>query len=362
MQTGEGEPAESPLLPVLRDRIRREGPLRIDAYMEACLEHPHYGYSRKAESIGAGGDFITAPEISQVFGEILGLWAATTWERMGQPAPLRLIELGPGRGALMRDALRAARLLPSFLAASTVHLVEVSPALRKAQRALLSAVSVPPIAWHETLADVPPGPAIVIGNEFLDALPIRQLLLHDDGWRERTVTLGPGDQLQFGLGDAVAFNGDEAPRPGDVAEMRPGEDDLLRQFARRADPVMALFIDYGPAQPVYGDTQQAVREHAYVHPLADPGRADITAHVQFAALVRKARAAGLVAHGPVTQAEFLGQLGLAERAARLMAASPASAPQIETAVQRLMAPAGMGGLFKVLVVRSPQLPIPEPFA
>ena len=350
------------LLAVLRERIRRQGPLRLDAYMQSCLADPEHGYWRKACSLGADGDFITAPEISQVFGEIVGLWAVTTWQRMGEPAPLRLIELGPGRGTLLRDGLRAAGLVQPFLAAVSVHLVEMSPILRQLQRELLSSTAARAISWHASLADVPAGPAIVIGNEFLDALPIRQLVFGKGAWRERTVTLDGENGLQFGLGEVVAFAGHGRPRLGDIAEIRSGEDDVLGELKRRAEPLMAVFIDYGPTQLGYGDTLQAVRRHTYVDPLADPGASDITAHVQFAALADKARAAGFRTHGPMPQAEFFGRLGMAERAARLMAARPASANQIEAGVQRLMAPGGMGGQFKVLIVRSPQLPSPEPFA
>lgn len=349
------------LIGLLRERIRRDGPLPLDSFMQVCQAEPRHGYWLAA-SIGTDGDFITAPEISQVFGEIIGLWAAIGWQRMGRPAPLRLIELGPGRGTLMGDGLRAARLLPAFLASLSVHLIERSPALRQLQEAHLLRSGPPAIAWHASLSQVPPGPAIVIGNEFLDALPVRQLVFGDDGWRERTVELNADGTLAFGLGDVVAFQGLVTPRPGDVAEIRSGEDELLGEFKCRADPLLAVFIDYGPAQHGYGDTLQAVRRHSYVHPLRDPGRSDVTAHVQFAALADKARAAGFATDGPMTQAEFFGRLGMVERAARLMAQAPSSAHEIEAGVKRLMAPTGMGGQFKVLVVRSPQLPSPEPFA
>jgi SAM-dependent MidA family methyltransferase len=329
--------------------------------MALCLADPEHGYWNKAHAIGADGDFTTAPEISQVFGEIVGLWAATTWQGMGEPAEVRLIELGPGRGTLMADALRAAAVLAPFLAAVRVHLIEISPALRQAQQRRLATAG-PALSWHERLAQVPAGPAIVIGNEFLDALPIRQLVFGEGGWRERTVALDGGAALRFGLGEVVAFQGHAPPRPGDVAEIRAGEDIILAALKQRADPVMAAFIDYGPARAGYGDTLQAVRRHAYVDALREPGGVDITAHVQFAALAHKARAAGFATHGPITQAEFFGRLGMAERAARLMAASPADAHHIETGVKRLLAPSGMGGQFKVLIVRSRELPSPEPFA
>jgi len=361
MSSAEAPPSQQGLLALLRARIRREGPLRLDTYMQMCLADPDHGYWSKARAIGRDGDFITAPEISQVFGELMGVWAAATWQRMGEPAVLRLIELGPGRGTLMADALRAASVLPPFLAAVRVHLIEISPALRRMQQRTLASIGLA-VAWHAQLAEVPPGPAIVIGNEFLDALPIRQLVFGEGGWRERTVQFDSEDVLQFGLGEVVGFQGHAPPRAGDVAELRSGEDAVLGDLENRADPVMACFIDYGPACAGYGDTLQAVRRHAYVDPLSEPGDSDITAHVQFGAFARKARALGLAADGPLTQAEFFGRLGMVERAARLMAANPAGAGQIEGAVQRLLAPTGMGSQCKVMIVRSPSLPSPAPFA
>jgi SAM-dependent MidA family methyltransferase len=351
---------------VLAERIRREGPMPVGRFMAACLDHPRYGYRHKPQSIGRAGDFVTAPEISQVFGELIGLWCAVVWEAMGKPAPVRLVELGPGLGTLMRDALRAARAMPGFLAAASVHLVEVSPPMRHLQRQALAPASAPagqppPVAWHDTVEEVSPGPAIVVANEFLDALPIRQLVYDGEAWRERVVALAPDGHLAFATGGIVAFRSDAPAAPGAIAELRPGEDALLASLAGRPAPLVALLIDYGPAEAALGDTLQAVRQHAYVDPLADPGTADLTAHVRFAAVAAKARAAGLTADGPLTQAEFLGRLGIVERTARLMAANPARAAEIEAATQRLVSPGGMGRLFKALAVRSPGLPAPPPF-
>lgn len=356
-------PADSkdmPLLDVLRERIARDGPLSVDQYMQACLEDPRHGYWQRAATIGADGDFVTAPEISQVFGELIGLWSAVVWQGMGRPSPLRLVELGPGRGTLMRDAWRAARAVPRFLDAATTHLIEVSASLRTAQEQTLAALD-RRATWHRALDQVPPGAAIVVANEFLDALPIRQLVYAGDAWHERVIDVGPDASLRFAIGPRVDFRGAAATDNGAIVELRAGEDDVLRALAVRADPCIALFIDYGPAEPSSGDTLQAVRRHAYADPLVKPGTADLTAHVQFAALAEKARAAGLAAHGPITQAEFLGRLGIVERTQRLMAANPARAGEIETAVQRLISPAGMGGLFKVIAVGAPHLPPPPPF-
>jgi SAM-dependent MidA family methyltransferase len=355
-----GHVAPGGLLAELSARIRRDGPMPVDRFMQVCLGHPVHGYCARPDSIGAAGDFVTAPEISQVFGELIGLWCAVVWDGMGRPAPVRLVELGPGRGTLMKDALRAARAMPGFLSALSVHLVEVSEPLRRRQQQTLAA-SGAPAAWHETVKDAPAGPAIVVANEFLDALPIRQLVCDGEVWRERVVALDADGKLQFAAGSAVRFASREPAVEGAIAELRPGEDELLAALVARAAPLAALFIDYGPADAALGDTLQAVRGHAYADPLADPGAADLTAHVRFAALADKARAAGLAADGPITQAELLGRLGIVERTARLMAANPARAGEIEAATQRLMSPSGMGQLFKALSVRSPGLPVPPPF-
>jgi NADH dehydrogenase [ubiquinone] 1 alpha subcomplex assembly factor 7 len=372
----------------------------VDEYMRLCQADPEHGYWQRAGSIGAEGNFITAPEISQVFGELIGLWCAVVWQGMSRPAPLRLIELGPGRGTLMRDALRAARRVPGFLDATTVHLIEASAPLRELQRRTLASMrrpdapppcgeglgvggittvleSPPPypsptrgegaplaIAWHELLDQVPEGPAIVIANEFLDAFPIRQLVFRDGAWRERVIGVDVHGNLRFAVGPKMDCP-DEGPRTppeaGAILELRASEDELLSQLARRQAPFTALFIDYGPAGSAYGDTLQAVHRHAWVDPLSLPGVADLTAHVRFASLAHKARVMGLVADGPITQAEFLGRLGIAERAARLMAANSERAGEIETGVQRLMSPTGMGELFKAMAVRSRTLPSPPPF-
>jgi NADH dehydrogenase [ubiquinone] 1 alpha subcomplex assembly factor 7 len=332
--------------------------MRVDEYMQACLQDPAHGYWQRGDTIGGAGDFITAPEISQTFGELIGLWCAAVWQSIGQPAPLRLVELGPGRGTLMRDALRAIKVSPQFASALSVHLVELSPSLRSEQeRAIATSGHAP--RWHENVRDVPLGPAILIANEFLDALPIRQLTF-DEEWRERVVALGPDGNLTFAIGAPVIY-ANAAARPGAIAEVRPGEEALLADLASRADPLAALFIDYGPAEFAFGDTLQAVQRHSYADPLASPGSADLTAHVQFAALGDKARGAGLAADGPLTQAEFLGRLGLAERTAALMAANSARAGEIETAAHRLVSPTGMGTLFKVMAVRSAGLPPLVPF-
>jgi SAM-dependent MidA family methyltransferase len=364
MPITQAESVHRDLLAVLSERIRCNGPMRVDEFMRACAGDPLYGYHQKLHSIGTAGDFVTAPEISQVFGELVGLWCAVTWEAMAKPEPVRLVELGPGRGTLMRDALRAAQMVPGFLAAASVHLVEISDPLRRVQHETLRSGDrghAPPVSWHGTMAEVPAGAAVVIANEFLDALPVRQLVHDGQVWRERVVALGRDGRLQFATGDAVELSSATAPARDAILELRPGEDDILAALAARTAPQLSLFIDYGPGEASYGDTLQAVRGHAYIDPLAAPGAADLTAHVQFGPLAGKARAHGLAADGPMTQAEFLGRLGAVERTARLMAANPVRAGEIEAATQRLLSPSGMGQLFKTMIVRSLDAPTSPPF-
>jgi NADH dehydrogenase [ubiquinone] 1 alpha subcomplex assembly factor 7 len=348
-------------------RIDRDGPMRIDAFMAACLDDARHGYWQRGGGIGAGGDFITAPEISQIFGELIGLWCVVVWQSLGRPDGVRLIELGPGRGSLMVDAMRAAGTVAGFLEAASVHLIEASAPLREVQRqALLPArrrarSKAPAMAWHASLAEVPQGPAIVIANEFLDALPIRQLIFAAQGWRERVVARA-GEGLKFALGAPVEARPPAGnPPQGTVWEVREADAALVAELARRTRPLVALFIDYGPAEDAFGDTLQAVHRHAYVDPLAAPGASDLSAHVQFAALARSAAAAGLAAAGPLPQAAFLGRLGIGERAARLMAANPERAGELAAGVERLMSPTGMGGLFKAMAIRSRHLPPPAAF-
>ncbi|MDX2203472.1 MAG: SAM-dependent methyltransferase [Hyphomicrobiaceae bacterium] len=353
------------LLERIKAEIRRDGPITIARYMEICGSDPDAGYWQRGQTIGSGGDFITAPEISQIFGELIGLWCAVVWQQMGSPDPVHLIELGPGRGSLMRDMLRTMRRAAGPLhGAARVHLVEVGAPLRAAQAAMLEGLPSQAPHWHEDIGEIAEGPALIVANEFLDALPIRQLVADGDGWRERVVGLA-GDGLAFAAGAAAVPPGAPEGRPsaaaGDILELRQGEDALLGRLARREAPFAALIIDYGPAEGETGDTLQAMRRHAWVDPLEEPGAADLTAHVRFAGLARKAQALGLAVDGPITQAEFLGALGLAPRASRLMAANPAEAAAIELAAQRLVAPTGMGSLFKVLCVRTPSLPPAPPW-
>jgi NADH dehydrogenase [ubiquinone] 1 alpha subcomplex assembly factor 7 len=364
----------TPLGRLLARRIRLAGPLTLAQYMAEALGHPEHGYYRTRDPFGAAGDFTTAPEISQIFGELLGLWCVEMWQALGSPAALNLVELGPGRGTLMADALRAARLRPAFRAAATAHLVETSEGQRARQAATLAQAepALMPV-WHDSLATVPDGPMLLLANELFDALPIHQFVRTADGWRERVVALAPdagadGDSLCFGLappGPALALLADahRAAPVGAIAEVSPAAIALAAEIARRAAVGgAALVIDYGPAASAAGDSLQAVRQHRPADPLAAPGEADLTAHVDFAALARAAREAGATVHGPLPQGTFLARLGLEMRAAALLrTASPAQARDIRAAVARLLDPAEMGTLFKALAIVAPSLPVPPGF-
>jgi len=355
----------NPLQRHLVERIRATGPLTIADYMAEALGHPRYGYYMTRDPLGARGDFITAPEISQVFGELIGLWCADSWERLGRPNPVILAELGPGRGTLMADALRALRVAPQFRHALRLHLVETSPVLRQAQAAALAAAA--PV-WHESLADLPEGPLILVANEFLDALPVRQFLRRDDFWHERRVALaGDGASLAFAIDTAPAaappMRHDAAP--GSVCEVRPAALSLAQALGARltAQDGVALFIDYGYFPRSCADTLQAVQHHGRHDVLADPGMADLTAHVDFAAVAAAAQAAGARVWGPRPQGGFLGALGIEARAAKLRErATPAQAEAIAGACRRLIDPAEMGTLFKALALAHPRLSAPVGFA
>jgi len=338
----------------LRERIALEGPLTVERYMALCLQH----YYATRDPLGAAGDFTTAPEISQMFGELIGLWTTQVWEGMGRPATLRLVELGPGRGTLMADAMRAVALVPDFAAAASIHLVETSPALREKQKATLAAAT-GKVSWHGTPDDIPDGPAIVIANEFFDALPIRQFMATDRGWCERLVGIA-GDAFAFGL-SADAEPGLAPPgRAGEILERACAGLALLDRLGRRlaAQGGAALIIDYGYVGPRFCDTFQAVQRHAFADPLAEPGDADLTAHVDFFQLARSGEAAGLRVFGPSAQGEFLSALGIAIRASSLKRkASAGQAEDIDRAVERLTGrgPAAMGELFKVLGLSHPSI-------
>ena len=344
--------------------IAEEGPIPVERFMELALTHPEYGYYMNRDPFGAAGDFTTAPEITQMFGELIGLWAAEVWAMMGRPDPLRFIELGPGRGTLMSDALRAARIAPDFRTALDVTLVEASPSLAEIQHDTLL-TSGAPISWASALADVPEGPAIVIANEFLDALPIRQYVRSHNRWRERVVWLEKNGQLAFAPGRQpepfIQAQGEE----GDIIEVCPAAHRLMYSLGARLAKQggVALFLDYGHGVTSIGDTLQAVRGHRIVDVLTEPGECDITAHVDFAAMARSARAAGAAVYGPIDQGDFLREIGIDTRAKALSDRSPDRADEFEQARKRVAGKdvGEMGSLFKAMVVAHRDLPPPPGF-
>ena len=347
--------------------IALEGPLTLERYMALCLQHPRYGYYLRRDPFGAGGDFVTAPEISQMFGELIGLWMTEAFALAGRPRGARFVELGPGRGALMADALRAARVAPEFLSAIEVDLVETSPRLRERQAQAL-ANAVPKISWRDSFSDVPRRPLFIIANEFFDALPARHFVRTREGWRERLVGLGETGALRFGLAPGIEPALHVEAEEGSIIEVNGAAQRLMTEIAGRLarDGGVMLVIDYGYTQTSLGESLQAVAKHAYVDPLENPGEADLTTHVDFAALSRAAAAAGARAFGPTTQGEFLHQLGIRRRAETLSRrATPEQRAEIEAALRRLTGTGDerdvMGELFKAIAIAHPALPQPPGF-
>jgi NADH dehydrogenase [ubiquinone] 1 alpha subcomplex assembly factor 7 len=339
--------------------IAQEGAISVERFMELAAS----AYYAKGTAFGRAGDFTTAPEISQVFGELIGAWCCCVWDQLGRPDPFHLVELGPGRGTLMADLLRAAKAMPGFLTAARIHLVETSLTLRQRQKEALTSFD---IRWHDDPATVPDdAPALILANEFLDALPIRQYVKSTKGWHQRLVTRQENGLLTFGqmvetdpappLADFVL----EAP-PGSIAEVCPDALGLIARLAGRIKTTggAALFIDYGPLESGPGDSLQALKHHAFAPVLEDPGEADITAHVDFAALARRAAAEGLAVYGPVPQGIWLQRLGIQERTRALAGqASSGQAELLQSGTRRLIAPQEMGTLFKVLAISPPGLPL-----
>ncbi|MHA1528057.1 MAG: class I SAM-dependent methyltransferase [Alphaproteobacteria bacterium] len=342
------------LLDIIRAQIRADGPMTVADYMALCLGHPRHGYYTTRDPLGAAGDFTTAPEISQMFGEMIGLWLARVWADAGRPAPFRLVELGPGRGTCMVDALRAARAAPGFVEAADLWLIETSPTLRAAQARRLAQAQ-----WADRLEEVPAGPCLLVANEFLDALPMRQFIASAEGWREKLVGLGPGG-LAWGLSPPLP-GGCDAPE-GAWREQSALADAVAAEIAARigAQGGAALILDYGygAADRPPGFTLQALRRHAPADPLAAPGQADLTWLIDFDHL-----ALGLapLATAIAPQGAFLGRLGIGERAAQLAATSPGEAETIADALERLTAADQMGTLFKALAAWPEGQPAPPGF-
>jgi NADH dehydrogenase [ubiquinone] 1 alpha subcomplex assembly factor 7 len=335
--------------------------------MAAALGHPRHGYYMSGDPFGREGDFITAPEVSQLFGELIGLWCVVGWRQIGQPSPVQLVEIGPGRGTLMADALRAIAVAPDCRAALDIHMVETSPSLRAAQRETLDGVAV---AWHDQLASAPEAPLLLVANELFDALPIHQFVRTVGGWRERLIDVdstsgGFRFVLATGPTPALALVPDdiEAP-PGAVAEVSPACVSLAHEIARRVVSFggLALVVDYASEQGPLGDTLQAVRRHGRHQVLDDPGSADLSARVDFPTLMRVAREAGASAFGPVNQGDFLLALGIEARAEALAKnATAAQQGDIAAAVHRLVDAGAMGALFKVIAIGPADAPAPAGF-
>lgn len=352
----------TPVERILAEMIGQSGPVNIETFMNLALGHPEHGYYVTRDPLGRGGDFTTAPEISQMFGELIGLWCADLWMQMGRPGKCILAECGPGRGTLMADALRAARTVEGFLAASEIHLIETSPAMMKKQAQALEGCNP---RFHDTLKSLKDGqmdrPVLLIANELLDALPVRQFAWTGNTWKERAVSFSEGEGFRYVWiapeGDLKTLPPD--PQEGEIYEIGAVRDTFVKDAAaltRRGGA--ALFIDYGYTKTASGDTFQALKDHRFRSALENIGEADLTAHVNFESAAAAAREEGANVFGPVTQGRFLLSLGLSERAQTLIDSVSArlkDGPEAQNAVQdiksaalRLSSPSGMGQLFKVL--------------
>ncbi len=348
--------------------IAAQGPISVAQYMTMALHDTQAGYYATRQPFGSEGDFVTAPEISQMFGELLGLWCVQVWHDQGQPKGKRLVELGPGRGTMMADVLRAVRAVPEFLEGLEVVLVEASPSLRSLQAERLKDIDIP-IRWTSRFDDSLGGqPLFLLANEFFDALPVRQYVKTGQGWCERMVVVRDG-ALDFALAPlivpAAAIPSSRAAAPdGGVYESAPAATALAESIARMVAEKggAALLMDYGYGEAAgFHETLQAVGGHEFADVLADPGENDLSAHVDFAALAEAARHGGASVYGPLDQGAFLTGLGLTERAERLMKANPQSAHLLFAAVERLIAPDKMGVLFKAMAILSRSAPKPPGF-
>jgi SAM-dependent MidA family methyltransferase len=360
----------SPLEADIRRRITAAGPMPVAQYMALCLSDSEHGYYTTRDPLGARGDFITAPEISQMFGELIGLWMAAVWKRMGSPENLRIVELGPGRGTMMKDALRAVQVMPGFRDAVVLHLVEISPILEAQQERTLEHLSTP-MFWHPALEDVPKGPAIIVANEFFDALPVNQAVKTGRAWHERQIEIDADGRLAFTVASDPIPHFDrllpqdvrEAPDDS-IFEWRDGTVAMEIGLRIARDRGAALVIDYGHATSAAGETLQAVGQHAFADPLTAPGSIDLTAHVDFQALARAVEAMGTNGFGPIEQAQFLRRLGIETRAGTLKAkATREVAAEIDMSLERLAGnnATGMGTLFKAAAFAHPSLGVPPGF-
>lgn len=358
---------------LLRDRIanflQAHGPIDVGRFMLLCAAHRAAGYYTANPGLGAAGDFITAPEVCQIFGELIGLACVAHWRAGGSPPAFRIAELGPGNGTLLEDLWRALAVAPDCRAAvRSVELVETSPALRQRQRTRLAHL---PLSFHDAVDGLPADlPLFVVANEFLDALPMRQYVRTRTGWRERLVTLDRDGRLAFALHpQELPLAAFDDPRlrhlpEAAVVEVAPAREAVVATLSDKLRTAggIALLIDYGYDEATAGDTLQAVARHTRVDPLASPGEADLSSHVDFRAVARAAMEAGVAVFGPVAQAEFLKRLGIGLRIARLIqGAAPEVARRLADGVRRLVEPAQMGELFRVLALAAPEDPVPPGF-
>jgi len=346
-------------------QIKMAGPMPLAEYMHVCLADPADGYYATQNPFGPKGDFTTAPEISQMFGELIGVWVLAAWQQLGNPSPVNLVELGPGRGTLMADLLRAAAISPQFIDAVQINLVETSKKLVSEQKKQLSSHK-DKLTWHTALEDVPDAPMILIANEFLDAIPLRQYVKVGNQWHERVVVLDEAGALTLALG-AGTLAPDYLPQhasdegEGSMFEVSPAREALIETLAERLvkSGGAALFLDYGHAQSGFGDTFQAMKSHEYADPCAEPGLCDLTGHIDFAALERAASRAGAIAKPLMTQGEFLLSLGLLERAGALGTnQSKKFQDNLQSAVERLAHPQHMGNLFKTFAIVGTGISLP----
>ena len=358
------------LLPAMLRRIQRIGPMTVAEYMAEALHDRSGGYYAAGDPFGTTGDFVTAPEVSQMFGELLGLWTISAWIGAGAPEPACLVELGPGRGTLMADMLRAIGGVADVAKVFEVHLVETNPSLRDAQAGRLGPVK--PI-WHDDVSSLPDMPWFLVANEFFDALPIRQLRWTEGGWRECLVVADEaGAELAWGVDRSLSPLSTLLPpamrdqaNEGEMAELTLASNAITNDIARHValHGGAALLVDYGSARGCAGGSLQAVREHRRVDPLRDPGLADLSSHVDFSQIRDACEAGGATFIGPVDQGRFLFELGIEERASALKSsASHGQSSDIDQAMRRLIGPTEMGTLFKVAAMLPPGAPEPAGFA
>lgn len=335
---------------ILAAEIEKNGPISLYKFMKASLGHPEYGYYSRQEPFGEQGDFITAPEISQMFGELIGLWAVDVWFKLGSPSKFHLIELGPGNGTLMTDALRGARVAPEFLAAAQIHLVENSPRLKAKQATALVGYD---ISWHDALPDIDGAPVILIANEFFDALPIHQYCYRESEWYERLVTTTESEFVFTLAPEPTSFDQILAGADDDIFETCPDGEEIISRISELlfVNNGAALIIDYGASDTLLGDSFQAVKGHGHVDPLNDPGESDLTAHVKFATHKNIASARDISVQGPTSQGRFLERLGIEARHHMLsQKANETQKKKLDAQLRRLTSTSEMGTLFKVMAL------------